>query len=218
MRDKGLVGVRRGFPPDALSLQSVCKPGSGWHAGKPAYVTAIPLGRRLPAASSNLPERQDLDRSRSLRFAPFLFGLAPGGVCRAAGVAASAVRSYRTVSPLPRQLRNAPRRSVLCGTFPELAPAGRYPAPIVHGARTFPPRQPFGFAGAAVRPTDREIDGGTRRRRQEASLCEATTSGSKLMTRAAMVRGRLRTASRSCSVRRVETSQTPSTRSGRKWR
>ena len=56
-----MVGVRRDFPPDALSLQSVCKPGSGWHAGKPAYVTAIPLGRRLPAASSNLPERQDLD-------------------------------------------------------------------------------------------------------------------------------------------------------------
>ena len=31
-----------------------------------------------------------------------LFGLAPGGVCRAACVAAGAVRSYRTVSPLPR--------------------------------------------------------------------------------------------------------------------
>ena len=58
----GKVGGRpTGFPPDALSLQPVCKPGSGWHAGKPAYVTAIPLGRRLPAASSNLPERQDLD-------------------------------------------------------------------------------------------------------------------------------------------------------------
>ena len=59
--DWNLAGVRRDFPPDALSLQPVCKPGSGWHAGKPAYVTAIPLGRRLPAASSNLPERQDLD-------------------------------------------------------------------------------------------------------------------------------------------------------------
>ena len=33
---------------------------------------------------------------------PSLFGFAPGGVCRAACVAASAVRSYRTVSPLPR--------------------------------------------------------------------------------------------------------------------
>src|ERR1700730_5794075 len=33
--------------------------------------------------------------------APSLFGLAPGGVCRAADVTAGAVRSYRTVSPLP---------------------------------------------------------------------------------------------------------------------
>jgi hypothetical protein len=40
-------------------------------------------------------------RSRE-SLAPSLFGLAPGGVCRAAGVATGAVRSYRTVSPLPR--------------------------------------------------------------------------------------------------------------------
>jgi hypothetical protein len=33
--------------------------------------------------------------------APPLFGLAPGGVCRAAFVAKDAVRSYRTLSPLP---------------------------------------------------------------------------------------------------------------------
>src|SRR5262245_57610087 len=33
--------------------------------------------------------------------APSLFGLAPGGVCRAGPVAGPAVRSYRTVSPLP---------------------------------------------------------------------------------------------------------------------
>jgi len=32
---------------------------------------------------------------------PSLFGLAPGGVCRAADVTARAVRSYRTFSPLP---------------------------------------------------------------------------------------------------------------------
>ena len=150
--DGKLGGRPTGFPPDALSLQPVCKPGSGWHAGKPAYVTAIPLGRRLPAASSNLPERQDLDRSRSLRFAPFLFGLAPGGVCRAAGVAANAVRSYRTVSPLPRLIRNTPRRSVLCGTFPRLAPAGCYPAPFVHGARTF---LPGNLSVSPERPSDR---------------------------------------------------------------
>ena len=40
--------------------------------------------------------------SRSFeRSRPPLFGLAPGGVCPAADVAAGAVRSYRTLSPLP---------------------------------------------------------------------------------------------------------------------
>jgi len=70
---------------------------------------------------------------------PPLFGFAPGGVCRADPVAGIAVRSYRTVSPLPAPLaRN--RRSVFCGTFPGVAPAGRYPAPCFRGARTFLPR------------------------------------------------------------------------------
>ncbi len=175
---KNLAGARRGFRRAPLvTRQPAYKPGSGWHASVPAYVTAIPLGRRLPGASSNLPERPDLDTIPKRfvlarkAFAPFLFGLAPGGVCRAAGVTASAVRSYRTVSPLPSPpVAGRSRRSVLCGTFPGLAPAGRYPAPFVHGARTFPPRQPFGFAGAAVRPTDGERDGVVGRRGQEANL------------------------------------------------
>jgi hypothetical protein len=34
--------------------------------------------------------------------ASLLFGLAAGGVCRAVDVAIDAVRSYRTISPLPR--------------------------------------------------------------------------------------------------------------------
>src|SRR6185312_8802728 len=65
--------------------------------------------------------------------APPLFGLAPGGVCRAVLVAKNAVRSYRTLSPLPRQAG----RFAFCGTVPGVAPAGGYPAPCFHGARTF---------------------------------------------------------------------------------
>ena len=64
---------------------------------------------------------------------PSLFGFAPGGVYHAATVTGLAVRSYRTLSPLP--VENG--RSALCGTFPGVAPAGRYPAPSLHGARTF---------------------------------------------------------------------------------
>src|SRR6185369_9954413 len=52
------------------------------------------------------------------------------------------------------RVRGVPgRRSVLCGTFPRLAPAGRYPAPYVHGARTFLSDLPFGV-GPSSRPAD----------------------------------------------------------------
>jgi len=36
---------------------------------------------------------------------PFLFGLAPCGVCHARHITVAAVRSYRTFSPLPRRCR-----------------------------------------------------------------------------------------------------------------
>ena len=61
------------------------------------------------------------------------------------------MRSYRTFSPL---LRPKTERFVLCGTFPGVTPAGRYPAPYVDGARTFLPRSLSTIAGAADRPTD----------------------------------------------------------------
>ncbi len=58
-------------------------------------------------------------------------------------VTGSAVRSCRTLSPLP-EVRRPHRRSALCGTFPELrdslrprSPGGRYPPPSFRGARTF---------------------------------------------------------------------------------
>jgi len=89
---------------------------------------AIPLGRPLPSASRDRPGRRRGNTACRLPGVPPLFGLAPGGVCRAACVAARAVGSYPTVSPLPRwrSLERGPAwRSVLCGTFPGVAPAGR---------------------------------------------------------------------------------------------
>ena len=66
----------------------------------------IHLGRRLPAASSDLPDDR---RSGPLRDLPalargglaILFGLAPDGVCPATPVARDAVSSYLAFSPLP---------------------------------------------------------------------------------------------------------------------
>jgi len=123
---------------------------------RPADVTAIPLVCRLPGASSNLPERL-IRTDPGLLPPPFLFGLAPGGVCRAASVAGNAVRSYRTVSPLPRL--NATRRGGLFSVALSLGrprrahPAGRYPAPFVRGARTFLPGRLSALARGG-RPAD----------------------------------------------------------------
>jgi hypothetical protein len=57
-------------------------------------------------------------------------------------------------------------RFVLCGTVPGVAPAGRYPAPYVDGARTFLSSSLSTVAGAAVRPTDALRHGGSRPPRQ----------------------------------------------------
>ncbi len=103
---------------------------------------AIPLGRPLPSASCDRPERRrggppGIPARECL---PLLLDLAPGGVFPAAAVAGGAVRSYRTVSPLPpARCSETDRRCTFCGTFPGVAPAGRYPAPYLRGARTFLP-------------------------------------------------------------------------------
>ncbi|GAC1040619.1 hypothetical protein thsrh120_06230 [Rhizobium sp. No.120] len=76
-----------------------------------------------------------------------LFGFAPGGVFRAVAVARDAVGSYPTLSPLPDPKTG---RFAFCGTFPEVAPAGRYPAPCFRGARTFLTPSPFGIDEARL--------------------------------------------------------------------
>jgi hypothetical protein len=76
---------------------------------------AIPLRRPSPSASCDRPERRRGGPpgapDRSVRL-PLLLGLAPGGVFPAAAVAGGAVRSYRTVSPLPPARRTGDRPAV----------------------------------------------------------------------------------------------------------
>jgi len=76
----------------------------------PERMMAIHLGRLLPDASCNQPGwRPGNGLSGKPDMSP-LFGLAPGGVCRAAPVTSCAVRSYRTLSPLPAS--RGPRQAV----------------------------------------------------------------------------------------------------------
>jgi len=53
-----------------------------------------------------------------------LLGLADGGVYPADAVTGDAVRSYRTISPLPVSTRDH-WLCIFCGTFPRVAPGGR---------------------------------------------------------------------------------------------
>src|SRR5689334_10307844 len=92
---------------------------------------------------------------------PFLFGLAPGGVCRAAAVAGSAVRSYRTVSPLPRLIAYGRGGLYFCGTVPGRTSGEVVPRDVIRhrGSREPGVPSPAAFRhwrGAAVRPADRQ--------------------------------------------------------------
>src|SRR5260370_38196680 len=64
---------------------------------------------------------------------------------------------FHPYPPKPRKGEGG--RFVLCGTVPGVAPAGRYPAPYVDGARTFLPGHLSMIAGPAVRPTDALVMG-----------------------------------------------------------
>jgi hypothetical protein len=112
------------------------------------HSSGTPVARRLEQPTRTAM-RKRIPKRGGRASMPSLFGFAPGGVCPAASVTSRAVRSYRTLSPLlyfglPRfALLETPtvmtriKRFAFCGTFPRVAPAGRYPAPCFRGARTF---------------------------------------------------------------------------------
>ena len=160
-RDGEGFGVVAPNPP-FVTYQPACKPGSVGHRQlaptmRDGHSSGIALARDLeqPTRTASLTSlARMLSLAANCPPVPSLFGLAPGGVCHAGSVAGPAVRSYRTLSPL-LAISTCSRddgRFVLCGTFPGVAPAGRYPAPHVDGARTFLSRAPL---GARERPSGR---------------------------------------------------------------
>ena len=123
-----------------LNDQPACKPGSVVPAARPG-VTAIPLRRRLPGASATYPDgwiRTDpgIPAFAEPRAVPIRSCSRWGLPCRPLPEARCALTA--PFHPCRGDTQRA-GRSVLCGTFPGVAPAGRYPAPFVHGARTFLP-------------------------------------------------------------------------------
>ena len=83
---------------------------------------------------------------------PPLFGLAPGGVYHAVPVAGDAVRSYRTLSPLPAGRKAAPAVCFLWH-FPWGRPRRALPGTVLPWSPDFPP--PTGFPRCEGRPSSR---------------------------------------------------------------
>jgi hypothetical protein len=178
------------FPLRAL-IQRISQPVSRVLYGPPqkaANVTAIRLGRRLPGASSNLPERLvRTDPGTWPRTAPIRSCSRWGLPCRFRCRKRGALLPHRFTLAAGYTL-HARGGLLFCGTIPGVAPAGRYPAPFVRGARTFLPAalsgSPFqDFGGAAVQPTDppwmgmkrREVKSAVHRPLPRAAHCCSAT-------------------------------------------
>ena len=110
--------------------------------------TIIHLGPASPPASSDLPG------PGAGRAIGSLFGLAPGGVCPAAPVARDAVRSYRTISPLPVPVAR-PSAVYFLWHFPSARAAQALPGALPCGARTF--LRPVERRSSGRLPPDRKI-------------------------------------------------------------
>ena len=105
---------RQACKPSSVSRRTAGRRSSIWDAGCPAPLAANPRTGRAPIV--------------------LLFGLAPGGVCRAPGVATGAVSSCLTGSPLPRK-RGGMFSVALSVGFPRLA-VSQHPA---RWSSDFPP-------------------------------------------------------------------------------
>src|SRR5690348_17688138 len=82
--------------------QTACKPGSVPACAGDGHSSGTPVTGRLARPTRTAATETRLPcKSKDLRGVPSLLGLAPGVVCPAVAVTGDAVRSYRTISPLP---------------------------------------------------------------------------------------------------------------------
>ena len=103
---------------------------------------AIPLGRSLPSASCDRPERRREGPpgipASGMPAAPTWSCSRWGFPCRRRCRRRGALLPHR-FTLAARPVFRGGRRCTFCGTFPGVAPAGGYPAPHLRGARTFLP-------------------------------------------------------------------------------
>ena len=136
--------------------QTVCKPGSVPPKSGDGHSSGTFVAERLARPTRAAARKARPAARLSPHRLPLLLGLAPGGVYPAAAVAGGAVRSYRTISPLPPS--NPKRVDGLGGVFLWHFPWGRprrgLPGTVPPWSPDFPPsarNQPG--RRAAIRPS-----------------------------------------------------------------
>ena len=143
---------RRGVPQRAPSgpISRILSPV----ARRRSFLSA--RGRpRAQAADPKAVRRGEAGRAPSA----FLFGLAPHGVYRAPSVAVGAVRSYRTVSPLPSRSRRRGKAVCFLWHFPSRRRDRALPGMLPVRSSDFPPRS----LGAIAWPARSRLDCISRR-------------------------------------------------------
>ena len=124
-RDCSLASMAGKAEKDKNASRPISRVLYGLRALRRGNVAAIHLGRLLPDASRNLPGRWAGNSPRGFpRTIPIRFCSRWGLPCR------FRCRSRGGLLPHPFTLTaHEARRFAFCGTFPGVAPAGRYPAP-----------------------------------------------------------------------------------------
>ncbi len=137
--------------PQKKSNQLTCKPGFVSEQCSPDdHSSATLVTKRLMQPTRTVAWK----RAWSFRPVPSLFGFAPGGVYHAAPVASGAVRSYRTLSPLPRSPK-AQGGLLSVALSLGLPPPGvtRHRVSMEPGLSSPPANTRRNRHGAAIRPT-----------------------------------------------------------------
>ena len=146
--------------------QTACKPGSvrAAHGFPWAMRDDHSSWTRLRRASRDQPGRRSGNAPAPCGAAVPIRSCSRWGLpCRPCCQGRGALLPRRFALARGPRLRDLHERFVFCGTFPGVAPAGRYPAPYSRGARTFlyPIRSSPGTK-AAVRPSGNPSLAGNR--------------------------------------------------------
>ena len=146
--------------PPVARHQPACKPGSVGHRPLARTIrdghssgTMFAHCLEQPTRTAGLTSPRGVIACANSPLAPSLFGFAPGGVCHAGSVAGTAVRSYRTFSPLPREARRRSGAVRSLWHFPWGRPRRTLSGTACQGSPDFPPRRPFGPCRSG-RPAD----------------------------------------------------------------